>query len=136
LALHNFHPKQGHYLICNFDYGFVLPEIVKPRPVIVISKTDSHGPHKNLCTVVALSTTPPHPKLPWHWMLSFNPNPNRSDTPVWVKGDMIYTVSYYRLDRPHIKTHRLGRTYQNIRIAKPEIEGILNGIAHYFGLGK
>jgi hypothetical protein len=53
-----------------------------------------------------------------------------------VKGDMIYTVSYYRLDKPHIKTNRLGRTYQNIRIAKPEIDGILNGIAHYFGLGK
>ncbi len=136
MALHNFHPKQGHYLICNFDHGFVPPEIVKPRPVIVISKSDSHGPHKNLCTVVALSTTPPHPRLPWHWKLSFNPNPNRSDTPVCVKGDMIYTVSYYRLDKPHIRTHRLGRTYQNIRIPKSEIEAILNGIANYFGMNK
>lgn len=136
LALHHFHPKQGHYLICNFDHGFVPPEMVKPRPVIVISKSDSHGPSKNLCTVVALSTTPPQPKLPWHWRLSFNPNPNPndSDTPVWVKGDMIYTVSYARLDRPHIKTQRLGRIYQNIRMPKEEIDAILSGIAYYLGI--
>jgi uncharacterized protein YifN (PemK superfamily) len=136
MALNHFYPKQGYYLICDFERGFVPPEIVKPRPVIVVSKTESHGPHRRLCTVVALSTTPPNPELPWHYRLKRNPNPNREADPVWVKGDMIYTVSFARLDKPHVKTHRQGRIYQSIRIAKDELEVILRGLANYLGMAK
>lgn len=136
MALNHFYPKQGHYLICDFERGFVPPEIVKPRPVIVVSKTETHGPHRRLCTVVALSTTPPSPELAWHYRLKQNPNPGNAKTPVWVKGDMIYTVSFNRLDKPHTKSHRKGRIYQNIRIEKDELDVILNGLAIYFGISR
>ena len=49
---------------------------------------------------------------------------------------MIYTVSFARLDKPHIKTHRQGRIYQSIRIAKDELEVILRGLANYLGMAK
>jgi len=58
----NEHPVSGTILMCNFAPGFQQPEMVKRRPVIVISPKISRRP--NLCTVVALSTTAPsHNKL-------------------------------------------------------------------------
>ena len=33
----NFHPEPGMVLICDFTTGFRVPEIVKRRPVVVIS---------------------------------------------------------------------------------------------------
>lgn len=136
MALNNFHPKQGHYLICDFERGFVPPEIVKPRPVIVISKTDSHGPQRNLCTVVAVSTTPPNTVMPWHHRLSFNPNPSQSDMTAWVKCDMIYTVSYARLDKPHTKSNRDGRIYHSIRIPTDDLQAILDCVMRYISRGR
>lgn len=131
MPLNNFHPKQGHYLICDFERGFVPPEIVKRRPVIVISKTDSHGPHRNLCTVVVVSTTPPTQVLSWHHQLSYNPNPNQLNKPVWVKCDMIYTVSYERLDKPHKKGNNGKRVYENIKIPNEDLDAILVGVSSY-----
>lgn len=32
-----FHPKPGTILMCDFDTGFQVPEMVKKRPVIVLS---------------------------------------------------------------------------------------------------
>lgn len=127
----NFHPKQGHYLICDFQRGFVPPEIVKVRPVIVISKTDSHGPHRELCTVAVISTTAPKKVMPWHHQLSFNPNPADSTTPAWVKCDMIYTVSYSRLTKPHKKTRQGGREYLSIKIPASDMTAILDGVFSY-----
>jgi mRNA interferase MazF len=93
------HPAPGTILICDFDRGFVEPEMVKPRPVVVISP--AIGARPNLCTVVALSSTPPNPVLPFHCTIMPNPPlPPPWDQAVrtWVKGDMIYAVSFARLD--------------------------------------
>lgn len=49
-------PKQSHVLKCDFK-GFVAPEMIKVRPVVIISPSSRHG--VRLCTVVPLSTTPP-----------------------------------------------------------------------------
>ncbi len=136
MALNNFHPKQGHYLTCDFERGFVAPEILKVRPVIVISKTDSHGNHRRLCTVVAVSTTPPNPVMPWHHRLSFNPHPTPSEMPAWVKCDMIYTVSYARLDKPHTKSNRDGRIYHSIRIPTDDLQSILDCVMRYISRGR
>ena len=51
-----FHPKPGHVLICDFNTGFRPPEMVKKRPVVVISES-----RQQLVTVVPLSTTEPNP---------------------------------------------------------------------------
>ncbi|QQG36900.1 MAG: type II toxin-antitoxin system PemK/MazF family toxin [Micavibrio aeruginosavorus] len=44
------HPNKGSILLCDFNHGFVAPEMVKRRPVIVISPK-IHG-RVGLCTVV------------------------------------------------------------------------------------
>ncbi|TAM88997.1 MAG: hypothetical protein EPN41_04700 [Candidimonas sp.] len=54
--------RTGEIVICNFDTGFRVPEMVKQRPVVVISKTSTHA--RGLCTVVPLSTTLPVPMFP------------------------------------------------------------------------
>ncbi len=91
-----FHPEQGTILACDFK-GFVQPEMVKRRPVVVISprlrKRDS------LCTIVPLSTTPPREVAPYHFKLHVAPvlpEPYNADFH-WVKADMLYTVSFGRL---------------------------------------
>lgn len=95
-----FHPRPGAVLMCDFSKGFKEPEMTKMRPVIVLSPVGKRM--GKLCTIVALSTVEPAPIENWHYMLPKasmpdTPNFQRSDT--WVKGDMIYTVSFDRLDR-------------------------------------
>lgn len=59
----NFHPNPGLILKCDF-FGFEVPEMVKTRPVIVISPRARHG--ANICTIVPLSTTEPKVIQKWH----------------------------------------------------------------------
>ncbi|MCB9949135.1 MAG: type II toxin-antitoxin system PemK/MazF family toxin [Rhodospirillaceae bacterium] len=92
------HPDLGTVLICDFTTGFTVPEMVKRRPVVVISPKvrARHG----LCTVVSLSTTAPNPIMPYHCQIDLLPRlppPFRNDG-VWVKGDMINAVGFHRLD--------------------------------------
>jgi len=97
-----YHPKRGSILICDFT-GFHSPEMTKRRPVIVISpKIKSRA---GLCTVVALSATEPQPIEPFHCTIQIDPPlPFPYDKPqCWVKGDMLYTVSFDRLRFPFQK---------------------------------
>lgn len=92
------HPCMGTILICDFDSSFKKPEMVKRRPVIVISPPIAarHG----LCTVVALSTTAPIPVLRYHREIALPrklPPPWESDL-MWIKGDMVYAVGFHRLN--------------------------------------
>lgn len=84
--------------MCDFSAGFREPEMVKHRPVVVISPKIVSRP--GLCTVVALSTTPPDPVTAYHCQVDFWPRlPDwmQSDG-VWVKGDMVQAVGFHRLD--------------------------------------
>lgn len=95
MAIH-FQPKCGAVLVCDF-HGYIEPEIVKRRPVIVISPQMSDRP--DLCTVVPCSTTEPFPIKPYHYKLLINPLwPGPYNSPFqWIKGDLVYTVSFDRL---------------------------------------
>ncbi|TNE59577.1 MAG: type II toxin-antitoxin system PemK/MazF family toxin [Alphaproteobacteria bacterium] len=92
------HPRTGSVLLCNFDTGFYPPEMVKRRPVVVISPKIAARP--GLCTVVCLSTTAPENVMPYHCQIDIRPKlPTGFDSDgVWVKGDMIYSVALNRLD--------------------------------------
>lgn len=92
-----FHPKIGTVVLFGFQKGFVAPEMVKRRPAIVISP---HLPaRKGLCTVVPISTEVPRIVMPYHVEL-----PNLSlpapwdEGPNWAKADMVYSVSFSRVD--------------------------------------
>ncbi len=97
--------------MCDFNSGFVEPEMVKRRPVVVISPKISGRP--KLCTVVALSNTAPAPAMSYHCQINITPalpEPLQSEA-VWVKGDMVNTVGFHRLD-----LIRLGKNCQGRRI--------------------
>lgn len=52
-----YQPKEKSVVMCDFS-GFLAPEMVKVRPVIVVAK---HKKNAQLVTVVPLSSTQPEP---------------------------------------------------------------------------
>lgn len=92
-----FAPYFGMFVECDFK-GMIEPEMVKRRPVIVISTPELHGDGNRLATIVPLSTSAPDPVMPYHVFLNDIPVLPYFDSPTaWVKCDMIYTVSLDRL---------------------------------------
>lgn len=92
------HPLVGTILMCDFSSGFREPEMVKRRPVVVLSPKIAARP--GLCTVVALSTTAPRSVQPFHCKITVDPRlpPPYDSAENWVKGDMIYSIGFHRLD--------------------------------------
>jgi uncharacterized protein YifN (PemK superfamily) len=98
-----FHPRPGTLLYCDFSTGFRPPEIVKRRPVVVISKA-----HQELVSVVPISTTEPLRIEEWHHQLDAKSLPrwlNRWWVPHWAKCDIIMTVAFWRLERAKAGKH-------------------------------
>jgi len=96
MSIHD-HPRPGTILLCDFN-AFKAPEMVGYRPVVVLSSKIRARP--GLCTVVCLSMTDPCPQMPYHCQIDIRPElPRRwiSDG-VWVKGDMLYSVGFHRLN--------------------------------------
>jgi uncharacterized protein YifN (PemK superfamily) len=103
------HPGLGTVLMCDFGAGFTEPEMVKRRPVVVISPKIAARPY--LCTVVALSTKRPEPVMHYHCQIDLRPRlppPLKSDD-VWVKGAMVNTVGFHRLELIRLGKERGGK---------------------------
>lgn len=102
------HPRVGVVVLCDFNSGFCVPEMVKRRPAIVLSPKISGRP--GLRTVVALSTNPPDPVMPYHRQINLDPPlpPPWESQGVWVKGDMINAVGFHRLDLVRLGKDKLG----------------------------
>jgi uncharacterized protein YifN (PemK superfamily) len=94
-----YQPKEGAIVKCDFS-GYIIPEIVKKRPVIVIS---AHKANAKLVTVVPLSATPPTKIEYYHLELDLsvekNIEPYLSNCKRWFKCDLVYVVSIERMDR-------------------------------------
>lgn len=103
-----FHPSRGAIVICDFSTGFRPPEMVKVRPVVVISPRRRST---QLATVVPISSVSPSPIEPWHYQLPTEAYPPARG-PMWVKADMLATVALTRLDRVKVKDLGGMRTYQ------------------------
>lgn len=95
-----FQPRPGHILICHFGLGFQQPEIVKTRPVLVISPRQRVW--TRVCVVVPISSKEPNPAMAHHYKLPDGLVPNKKYKEAWLKGDLVTTVGCHRLDR--IKT--------------------------------
>ena len=134
----SFYPNQGMFLICDFRTGFVPPEMVKKRPVVVVSPRFRKG--TNLCTVVPLSRTPPKIVKAYHHELDPTSHPDycRGLTlpPVWAKCDMVTTVSIDRLDRYRLKALHTNRQYVAHTIENADLQAIQAGILNALGLQK
>lgn len=110
-----FHPEPGTIVICDFR-GFVAPEMVKRRPAIVVSpRLRNRG---RLCSIVPLSTTAPPTVAAYHFKLHVDPPlPAPYDSRFhWVKADMVYTVSFDRLDVMHAGKDASGKRIDDIRV--------------------
>ena len=127
-----FHPAAGTVLFCDFR-GFEAPEMVKKRPVVVVSpKKLRRG---ELVTVVPLSTQAPGPERGFHHRLdptSLRPPLDRK--PTWAKCDMLYTVGFARLDLPRGAREAGRRRYETYQVTEADLKSIYGAILA--GLGQ
>jgi uncharacterized protein YifN (PemK superfamily) len=123
-------------LICDFTTGFKSPEMVKRRPVVVISPKPNRK--KQLCIVVPLSTTPPSPLEPIHHQMDPASLPgNLALSTTWAKCDMMATVSLDRLDRIKLGKDATGkRLYVSHSITKADLKAIQQAVLHAIGLSR
>lgn len=120
------HPKAGMVLSCDFR-GYIVPEIIKRRPVVIVSPNHQHRP--GLHTVVPLSTTTPNPICNYHYKLLGNPIPGES-MEVWAKCDLVAAVAFERLDRV-----KIGRgSYQVGYVSMAQVREIRLCVARSIGI--
>lgn len=126
-------PYAGQIIMCRFD-GNLVPEMVKTRPVVVV--TPRHlTQKKNTVTVVPLSTTAPRIIEPYHIQIQL-PEPLPADLmrECWAKCDMVYTVGLHRLNLIRMSRDENGRrVYYNKTIDKQPLNTIRKAIYHAIG---
>ena len=124
-----FYPRAGQILICDFS-GFKEPEMVKPRPVIIVSPKLPY--RSEIATVVPISTTPARHDLPFVVKLSKNYHPLEADDfPCWAKCDMVMNIALWRL-----KGFKIGRRKWELPQATAEdLQAVRAGVLHGFGMG-
>ena len=129
-----FHPDRGSILICDYNSGFIVPEMVKRRPVVVVSPR--YRKSYRLCTVVPLSTTAPGSIEPYHCEIEIKPPlPGRWGSKCWAKCDMIATVSFSRLELVRDGKDLLGnRRYYEATLPKEVMEQISECVQNALGM--
>ncbi|MEN9855003.1 MAG: hypothetical protein RLZZ157_129 [Pseudomonadota bacterium] len=133
----NYHPRLGEILLCNYESGFVAPEMTKIRPVVVVSPRLRR--RDALVAVVPLSTTPPNPVESHHFEIVLGvplPRPFNS-LQMWAKCDMLATVARSRLDRFKVprKQGSTSRQYVSGQLEQVQLIGIRKAILNGLGLG-
>lgn len=130
-----YHPRLREILLCDYE-GFKVPEMVKRRPVVVVSPRLRR--RDNLCAVVPLSTKEPNQIEDYHYRLEFDrPLPSPWGSPiVWVKADMLATVGLYRLHQIGTGRDQEGkRKYLRTRLTEDELAEIRTCMLNALGLG-
>ena len=132
-----YYPSPGEIVLCDYGTGFTAPEMVKLRPVVIVSPRLRRRP--DLVAVVPLSTTPPNPAETHHCSIVLGrPLPRPFEEPqMWAKCDMLATVSLTRLDR--FKDGRVpgggARRYTTGKVSQAQLIEIRKAILHGLGLG-
>jgi uncharacterized protein YifN (PemK superfamily) len=109
-----FHPRAGQIFMCDFS-GFREPEMIKPRPVIVVSPKLPY--RSNIVAIVPISLTEPRHRLP-------------DDLPCWAKADMLMNLGIYRLTG--FKVGR--RQYVYPTLAQEDLAGVRHAVLCGLGL--
>jgi len=108
-------------------------EMVKMCDVVVISR---HSRNSRLVTVVPLSTSSPAFIEPYHYELPYDPRPGGdSMRSIWVKADMIYTVSTERLELHYLATRHGSRQVVQVKLPDSDMAIIMRCVASALGLG-
>jgi mRNA interferase MazF len=126
----------GTIVLCDYDTGFREPEMVKRRPVVVISPRLPH--RDNLCTVVPLSSTPPQQEFKYQCRIELSeelPAPF-SYRIWWTKADMLATVGLARLDLFRTERDQTGkRKYIHPKVTPGDFARIKACILFALGMG-
>ncbi len=131
----SYHPARGSIVAVNFAPGFLQPEMVKRRLAVVLSPAIRS--RVGLCTVVPLSLTPPQKVMPYHCTLAvpFAMPKAWGNVERWVKGDMVTTVGWHRVDLLILGKNPSGkRIYQTQVIADEDFTKIKRCALHGLGL--
>lgn len=133
-----FHPRPGQILWCDFSPSFKEPEMVKTRPVLVL--TPPMIGRAGLVTVVALSTARPNPSRSFHCQLPKKSLPMTGkfqSNETWVKGDMIYAVGFHRLNLIKLGGRDANgkRLYFKARLGRDRMREIYGCVLHGLNLG-
>lgn len=133
MALH-FQPSFGQILICDFPKEFAPPEMVKRRPVVCISPKFRN--RYGIASVVPLSTTQPaHPAgFNVEVLLDQPIGPEYPELRCWAKCDMLYTLSYSRLNAPRIGKCQGKRQYNFMVLPPGTMCEILTGVLSGMGI--
>ncbi|MFG1303692.1 type II toxin-antitoxin system PemK/MazF family toxin [Xanthobacter autotrophicus] len=132
-----YYPSAGEIVLCNYGTGFIPPEMVKLRPVVIVSPRLRR--RADLVAVVPLSTTPPNPAEPHHCGFTLAvPLPAPFEQPqMWAKCDMVATVALSRLDR--FRDGRVpgggARRFTTGNVSAAQLVEIRKAILHGLGLG-
>jgi uncharacterized protein YifN (PemK superfamily) len=132
-----FIPKAGAILMCDYPSCFVAPEMVKARPVIVVSPVLPG--RSGLVTVVPISGSRPSPLREYHCELpsSVLPSFMRLDGESrWAKCDMVNALSLERLSPVHGPRDPMTRkrTYEYLALPADLLESVRKGIAKSLGI--
>jgi mRNA interferase MazF len=93
----SFVPRPGSVVVCDFA-GYVRPEMIKKRRVVVLSPVRAFSKIGDVTVVVVpLSELEPRPILPWHHQIVGGRYAGVK--PCWAKGDLVSHVGLVRLDR-------------------------------------
>ncbi len=134
-----FHPSPGQILFCDFSQGFKIPEMVKnKRPVVVLSGSISG--RSNLVTVVPLSIVAPETPQLYHYKIPKNAMPmigRLQENDSWLKGDMLYTVGFHRLDLIQLGKRQPNgkREYFQNKLGREQMKAIYSCVFHGLNLG-
>ena len=127
--------RKGQVLLCHYPINAPKGEMIKLRPVVVVSPRISTRP--SICTVVPLSTTEPNPSRPYHHKIIENielPSPWNANER-WVKADMISVVSFERLDNFRCGRDENGkRIYNNFFVSDDDLNAIMVCVMRSLGL--
>lgn len=109
--------------------------MVKIRPVLVISPRPERS-SKKTCIVVALSTTQPNPIEKYHLKIELpNKPPDNLSHECWIKGDMIYSLSFERMDLyRYARDHEGKRRYYYDKVSADIIQKARKAIAYAIGI--
>ena len=125
----SFHPRAGKMFMCDFS-GFQPPEMVKVRPVVVISPKLPF--RSEIVTIVPISLTAPRHDLPFVYKLSKNYHPlEPNDLACCAKCDMVMNLGRNCLDG-----FKIGRRQWVIPDMLPhDLARIRAAVCHGLGMG-
>lgn len=115
--------------MCDFA-GYIEPEIVKRRRVIVVSP---RNPGAQIVLVVPVSTTAPRSLRAIHVHFPPNAYPCFGEVDAWAKADLLAHVRLERLDR--VKVRGLGYL-RTVKLKPEDYRKVQQAVLHALGLGE